>query len=194
MKRTPAESPSGEKGRGVKFRVWFVARGKDLLGKGGAEILESIAATRSISKTAKRLRRSYRQVWGQINEMEVSYGEPLIRRFKGGVKGGGGAQLTEAGHGLLREYQRTSEYVESLLEDKYFWEAIGLKLSARNKLKGKIISIERDAVVAKIKIEIATPVTITSVITREAADDLELKEGDEVEGVVKSTEVLISKE
>lgn len=194
MKRTPAENPSGDKGRGVKFRVWFVERGKDLLGKGGAEILESIAATRSISKTAKRLKRSYRQVWGQINEMEVSYGEPLIRRFKGGVKGGGGAQLTEAGHGLLREYQRISEYVESLLEDKYFWEAIGLKLSARNKLKGKIISIERDAVVAKIKIEIATPVTITSVITREAADDLELKEGDEVEGVVKSTEVLISKE
>jgi molybdate transport system regulatory protein len=193
MKRTTVESPSGGKGRGVKFRVWFVERGKDLLGKGGAEILETIAATRSISKTAKRLKRSYRQVWGQINEMEVSYGEPLIRRFKGGVKGGGGAQLTEAGLCLQREYQRISDYVESLLEDKYFWEAIGLKLSARNKLKGKITSIERDAIVAKIKIEIATPVTITSVITREAADDLELKEGDEVEGVVKSTEVLISK-
>jgi molybdate transport system regulatory protein len=69
-----------------------------------------------------------------------------------------------------------------------------LKLSARNKLKGKIVSIEKDTVVAKIKIEVRTPVTITSVITREAADDLELKEGDEVEGVVKSTEVLISKE
>jgi molybdate transport system regulatory protein len=126
--------------------------------------------------------------------MERSYGEPLIKRFKGGAKGGGGAQLTEAGFGLLREYQRVSEYVETLLEDKLFWEAIGLKLSARNKLKGKIVSIEKDTVVAKIKIEVRTPVTITSVITREAADDLELKEGDEVEGVVKSTEVLISKE
>jgi molybdate transport system regulatory protein len=194
LKRKPAEGTSDDKGRAVKFRVWFVQRGKDLLGRGGAEILENIARTRSISKAALRLKRSYRQVWGQVNEMERSYGEPLITRFKGGVKGGGGAQLTEAGATLLREYRRVSEYIESLIEDRYFWEAIGLKLSARNKMRGRIVSIERDTLIAKIKIEITAPVTITSVITREAADDLQLKEGDEVEGIVKSTEVLISKE
>jgi molybdate transport system regulatory protein len=194
MRRGPIESSTGDKGRTVKFRVWFVEHGRDLMGRGGADILQFINETNSISKTAKQLKRSYRQVWGQINEMEKSYGEPLIKRFKGGAKGGGGAQLTESGLSLLREYQRISQYVGSLLEDKLFWEAIGLKLSARNKLRGKIVSIEKDAVVAKIKIEIRTPVTVTSVITREAAEDLELKEGDEVDGVVKSTEVLISKD
>ena len=194
MRQELGDSSSKDKGRGVRFRFWFVQHGKDLMGRGGADILEAIRATNSISKTAKHLKRSYRQVWGQINEIEKSYGEPLIRRFKGGVKGGGGAHLTEAGLSLLKEYQRISEHVESLLQDKLFWEEIGLKLSARNKLKGKIVSIEKDAIVAKIKIEIRTPVTVTSIITREAADDLGLKEGDEVEGVVKSTEVLISKE
>lgn len=34
---------------------------------------------------------------------------------------------------------------------------------------------------------------IVSVITREAAEELELKEGDEVVAVVKSTEVMVAK-
>ncbi|WXG47124.1 MAG: TOBE domain-containing protein [Candidatus Atabeyarchaeum deiterrae] len=194
MPNKPDGAETDSRGRAVKFRIWFSESGRDLLGKGGAEILERIAETCSILKTAKSLRRSYRQVWGQINEMEESYGRPLINRFKGGAKGGGGAELTEAGLVLLREYRRITEYTKSLLEDKYFWEAIGLKLSARNRLKGEIVSIEKDAVVAKIKVKITTPVTITSVITSEAADDLNLHEGDEVEAIVKSTEVLIAKE
>jgi molybdopterin-binding protein len=69
-----------------------------------------------------------------------------------------------------------------------------LKLSARNKLKGQITSIEKDGVVASIKIRVTAPATITSVITSEAAKDLDLKEGDEVEAIIKATEVLISKE
>jgi molybdopterin-binding protein len=67
-------------------------------------------------------------------------------------------------------------------------------LSARNKLRGKITSVQKDGVVASIKIEVTEPATITSVITREAADDLDLKEGDEVDAIIKATEVLISKE
>jgi len=194
MTKKPEPTNAEDRGRSVKFRVWFVAKGRNLLGQGGSQILESIAETGSISKTAKRLRRSYRQVWGQINEIEGSFGEPIITRFKGGVKGGGGAELTEAGSALLKEYQRVNEYVKQLLEDEYFWEATELRLSARNRLKGKITSVEKDGVVASIKIEVTEPSTITSVITREAADDLELSEGDEVEAIIKATEVLISKE
>jgi molybdopterin-binding protein len=37
------------------------------------------------------------------------------------------------------------------------------------------------------------PATITSVITKEAVEDLDLKVGDEVEVVIKSTEVMIRK-
>jgi molybdate transport system regulatory protein len=194
MKQGSKATGTGETGRSVKFRVWFVERGRNLLGQGGSEILEGVAQTGSISKTAKQLGRSYRQVWGQINKIEKSFGEPITRRFKGGVKGGGGAELTEAGLALLKEYRRVSEYVRQLLEDKYFWEATGLRLSARNRLKGKVVSVEKDGVVASIKIDVTEPATITSVITREAAEDLDLKEGDEVEAIIKATEVLVSKE
>ena len=80
------------------------------------------------------------------------------------------------------------------MKDKEHWEWIGLKISARNRLKGKIENIEKGPVTSKIKIKIMKPVTVTAVITKEAVDDLELTTGDTVEAVIKSTEVMISKE
>jgi molybdate transport system regulatory protein len=38
------------------------------------------------------------------------------------------------------------------------------------------------------------PATLTSIISSEAVEDLDLKEGDEVEAIIKSTEVIIAKE
>ena len=37
------------------------------------------------------------------------------------------------------------------------------------------------------------PVTITAVITKDAVEELDLKVGDEVTAIVKSTEVMIAK-
>ena len=69
----------------------------------------------------------------------------------------------------------------------------GLKLSARNQFKGKVVAVEKGVITAKVKIEIKVPVVITAVITKEAVEDLGLKVGDEVEAIVKSTEVIIAK-
>jgi molybdopterin-binding protein len=68
-----------------------------------------------------------------------------------------------------------------------------MKLSARNQFKGKIISVEKGVITAKVKIEIKMPVTVTSVITKESVEDLDLKVGDEVTAIVKSTEIMIAK-
>jgi molybdate transport system regulatory protein len=46
---------------------------------------------------------------------------------------------------------------------------------------------------AKIKIEISAPASVTAVITKDATEDLNLKVGDQVEAVIKSTEVMIAK-
>ena len=37
------------------------------------------------------------------------------------------------------------------------------------------------------------PVTVTAVFTKDAVEDLDIKVGDEVEAIVKSTEVMIAK-
>jgi len=68
-----------------------------------------------------------------------------------------------------------------------------VKLSARNNLKGKVVSVEKGVITAKVKVEITAPAMITSVITKEAVEDLNIKVGDEVAVIVKSTEVMIGK-
>jgi molybdopterin-binding protein len=68
-----------------------------------------------------------------------------------------------------------------------------MKLSARNSLKGKVVALEKGDMTAKIKIEIQIPTMITAVITKEAAEDLNLKVGDQVQAFVKATEVMIGK-
>ncbi|WP_407379251.1 molybdopterin-binding protein [Methanobrevibacter sp.] len=68
-----------------------------------------------------------------------------------------------------------------------------MELSARNQLKGKVASVELGAVMANIKIEVENPNTITAVITKESAERLGLKDGDDVTALIKSTEVIIGK-
>jgi molybdopterin-binding protein len=69
-----------------------------------------------------------------------------------------------------------------------------MPLSARNRIKGVVKGIESGEVAATITIEIADTATITSMITREAAEDLALKEGDKVKAVIKASEVMVSKD
>ena len=68
-----------------------------------------------------------------------------------------------------------------------------MKLSARNQFKGKVIAVEKGVITAKVKVEVKVPVTITAVITKEAVEELDIKVGDEVEAIMKSTEVMIAK-
>jgi molybdate transport system regulatory protein len=69
-----------------------------------------------------------------------------------------------------------------------------LKVSAGNRLKGKVTSVEKDGVTARVKLEVTAPVTVTALISKEAVEDLKIKVGDKVEAIVKATEVMIGKE
>jgi molybdopterin-binding protein len=67
-----------------------------------------------------------------------------------------------------------------------------MKLSARNRLEGKIAEIERDGAMAHVTVRVGKNV-IESVITRRSADEMKLKVGDTVSAVIKSTEVMLEK-
>ena len=58
-----------------------------------------------------------------------------------------------------------------------------MKLSARNQLAGKVVSVQKGQTTAHVKIDIGKGVIITSSITNEAVDDLALKVGDSHQGV-----------
>ena len=68
-----------------------------------------------------------------------------------------------------------------------------MEISARNGLTGKVEDVKLGEVMASVKIEVTEPGVITAVITRESAEELGLKEGDEVKAIVKSTEVMVAK-
>jgi molybdopterin-binding protein len=68
-----------------------------------------------------------------------------------------------------------------------------MKLSARNVLQGKVVAVTKGATTAHIKIQVAPGLLLTSSITNESVDDLELKVGDEVSAIVKSSDVIIGK-
>ena len=69
-----------------------------------------------------------------------------------------------------------------------------MPLSARNRISGVVKGVEKGEVASTVKIEIVQPATITSMITKEAAEDLGLKVGDKVEAVIKASEVIVSKD
>lgn len=68
-----------------------------------------------------------------------------------------------------------------------------MKLSARNQLKGKIVSVQKGQTTGHVRVEIGQGVVITSSITNEAIDELALKVGDEAIAVIKACDVMIGK-
>lgn len=68
----------------------------------------------------------------------------------------------------------------------------GARLSPRNRMQGRVVSIEADGVMALIEIE-AGPFLLTAAITRNSVEELELHEGDEVVAFVKATSMMVEK-
>jgi molybdate transport system regulatory protein len=80
-----------------------------------------------------------------------------------------------------------------ILEDEEYWEAVGLKISARNQLEGTVQKVEKGIVTAKVKIKIEKPTVVTAIISKEAVEELNIKPGDKVNAVIKATEVMVAK-
>jgi molybdopterin-binding protein len=68
-----------------------------------------------------------------------------------------------------------------------------MQLSARNQLAGRIVAVKLGTIMASVTVELRGGQRIVAAITREAAEELQLKEGDQVTAIIKSTEVLIGK-
>jgi molybdopterin-binding protein len=67
-----------------------------------------------------------------------------------------------------------------------------MKLSARNKLNGKILDVKKGTTTAHVRLEIAPGQVITASITNEAVDELGLKSGVAATAVVKASDVMIA--
>jgi molybdopterin-binding protein len=68
-----------------------------------------------------------------------------------------------------------------------------MPLSARDRLKGEVTDILLGTVTALITVKVGDNI-VESVITKQSAEELKLKNGDQVTAVIKATEVMIQKD
>jgi len=66
-----------------------------------------------------------------------------------------------------------------------------MKLSARNKLKGKIIGVKKGVTTTHVMIDIGGGTAVTVSITNEAADELKLANGQDAYAVFKASDVMV---
>jgi molybdopterin-binding protein len=67
-----------------------------------------------------------------------------------------------------------------------------LKISGRNKLPGRVKSIERSGLMSQVSLDVGGN-EVVAVVTTNAVDELGLKEGDEATALVKATSVMLLK-
>jgi molybdopterin-binding protein len=68
-----------------------------------------------------------------------------------------------------------------------------MTISARNRLKGTVEEVILGTVMAHVVVRVGD-YQIESAITRRSADEMQLKKGDTVTAIIKSTEVMVQKD
>lgn len=66
-----------------------------------------------------------------------------------------------------------------------------MRLSARNVLKGTVVSVEKGATTAHVRIDIGAGTIVTAAITNEAATELGLAVGQSAAAVIKASDVMV---
>lgn len=174
----------------TRTKIWLAEGGKPVIGEGKVALLKAIDEERSLRKACKKMDISYKHAWNVLNTMNERLGRDVVRTVRGGREQG--TFLTDEGRRLIDEYEHHKEFVEDTMQDEGSWENIGLKISARNKIPGRVVRVEKEGLVSKISLEIE-PSALTSIITSEAVERLDIKPGDDVVAIIKSTEVLLGK-
>jgi molybdopterin-binding protein len=82
----------------------------------------------------------------------------------------------------------TSSQLAALLRER----AASGSTGARNRLHGIVLAVRRDGVMAQIDLQCG-PHRIVSLMSREAADQLDLKPGDAATAVMKATTVVVER-
>jgi molybdopterin-binding protein len=68
-----------------------------------------------------------------------------------------------------------------------------LSISARNRLRGRVVRLIVDGLMAEVVLRIGDQ-ELVSVITRSSAERLGLKVGDDAYAIIKSTEIMVGKQ
>lgn len=65
-----------------------------------------------------------------------------------------------------------------------------MKISARNRLKGRIVEVKKGQTTAHVRIDVNGAI-VTASITNEAVDDLKLAAGQTAYAIIKASDVMV---
>ncbi len=165
-------------------------------------LLHAIEEHGSISKAAKAVPMSYKSAWEAVNTMNSLSPEPIVTRETGG-KDGGGTTITVYGLKLLENYavlkaehtyflERLSQLTDIESGEFKTIGRLAMQISARNQIQGNVESIASGSVNAKVDIKLKSGQVLVSVITKEAVENLGLKQGDSATAIFKSNTVMLA--
>jgi molybdate transport system regulatory protein len=114
-KKTSKERKTSAPRPGLRGRVWIDGPEGTFFGHGRAVLLERIIEHGSITKAAKSMNMAYRHAWDLVDSMNRQAKEPFVEVATGG-KGGGGAQVTEAGRKAIKMFWSFHKDLQAFLK------------------------------------------------------------------------------
>ncbi len=99
----------------LRARIWAETDGVVAINEAGADLLDQISATGSLSEAARRLGFGYRRAWLLVDAMNRRWSGPLVSTATGGRRGGG-SRLTELGQRVLRAFRDIQLETEAVLD------------------------------------------------------------------------------
>jgi len=90
------------------------------------------------------------------------------------------------------ERDKNNRRVVSAVEiDRLRGDGQGTRISARNRFRATVTDVEVDGLMAQVEMVVADPVRLVAIVTRDAVEELGLKEGMAATAIVKSTNLII---
>lgn len=188
----------------IDGRFWLKKDGRNFLGNGRIELLETIAQTGSIHAAAKAMKMSYKAAWDRVNAMNDLAERPIIEKRTGG-RGGGGTVLTAHAYELIATYKRFAElhraFIDRFAEAGEDPERLArilsrtfLTTSARNQIACRVDAVETHGFSARLRLALQGGDTLSSTITATSVRNMGLEVGCDAYAIIKSSDVLISAE
>lgn len=163
------------------------------------DVLRRIGSVGSISEAARGAGISYKAAWQAIETLGNLAGTPLVEKAVGGS--GGGAQLTAAGHRLLRAFDLLTAARHAVLTQldqeqgsnppALGLAALGLRTSMRNQLPCVVADVSTAGAAVRVELALSDGTRLASRITQESAQLLDLRKGMAVLALCKATAVKI---
>lgn len=176
------------------------------LGDKRIRLLEAIDKSGSISQAAKAVPLSYKAAWDAVDDMNNVAPEPLVVRTTGG-KHGGGTELTAFARRLIafyraleKESQRALEKLTSNLQQsgvcdvddfRQILRRMSMKTSARNQFAGPVVAVKEGVVDTEVTLELSPTLQLTAIVTRESAEEMDLRPGRDMLAFVKASSILL---